>query len=227
MNVASLHRVSKAFDGRMVLENVTLSIAAGEAVGVIGPNGSGKTTLLRILLGLVHPDAGAVRIRGREPARGLVNQRVAYFAGGSTLPDQVRVRQWARLFDVGGDPVRDERRFRALSRGQRQVIGLQVALGVSLCISSFWMSPGRVWIRMVPSGCRWRYSASGGMVPRSSSHLIGLPTLPMSGAVTPFFTTGRSSTYPLKTVLRRRWSERASPRPTTALPRVHLDGAVC
>ena len=191
MNVASLHRVSKAFDGRMVLQNVTLSIAAGEAVGVIGPNGSGKTTLLRILLGLVHPDAGAVRIRGREPARGLASQRVAYFAGGSTLPDQVRVRQWARLFHVGGDPVRDERRFRALSRGQRQVIGLQVALARVPLHLVVLDEPWGVWIRMVPSGCRWRYSASGGMVPRSSSHLIGLPTLPMSGAVTPFFTTGR------------------------------------
>ena len=152
MNVASLHRVSKAFDGRMVLQNVTLSIAAGEAVGVIGPNGSGKTTLLRILLGLVHPDAGAVRIRGREPARGLASQRVAYFAGGSTLPDQVQVRQWARLFDVGGDPVRDERRFRALSRGQRQVIGLQVALArVPLHLVVL----DEPWEGLDPDGAEW------------------------------------------------------------------------
>ena len=49
--------------GRRVLYDVGLSVAAGEIVTIVGPNGAGKTTLLRALLGLVAPDAGAVRRR--------------------------------------------------------------------------------------------------------------------------------------------------------------------
>ncbi|MFG3341019.1 anchored repeat-type ABC transporter ATP-binding subunit [Glycomyces sp. NPDC048151] len=58
--------------GNQVLHDVDLAVAPGETVGLIGPNGAGKTTLLRTVLGLLTPDAGAVRIAGRAPraARG-------------------------------------------------------------------------------------------------------------------------------------------------------------
>ncbi len=58
--------IRKAFDGDRVLDGVTLSLAPGEAVGLIGPNGSGKTTLIDILSGLTKPDAGTVGFEGRE-----------------------------------------------------------------------------------------------------------------------------------------------------------------
>lgn len=50
-----------------VLEDVALSIKAGDFLGVIGPNGGGKTTLLKIMLGLLRPQAGVVRVLGRPP----------------------------------------------------------------------------------------------------------------------------------------------------------------
>jgi lipopolysaccharide transport system ATP-binding protein len=50
------------------LENVSLEIRRGESIGLIGVNGSGKTTLLRIINGLIKPDTGSVRIRGRIAA---------------------------------------------------------------------------------------------------------------------------------------------------------------
>jgi len=51
--------------GRPVLRGVDLRLAAGERVALIGPNGAGKTTLLHLLVGLVRPDAGEVRVFGR------------------------------------------------------------------------------------------------------------------------------------------------------------------
>jgi thiamine transport system ATP-binding protein len=56
--------VSVAFAGRVVLDDVELSIAASEVVGLLGPSGSGKSTLLRVIAGLLAPDRGAVRIDG-------------------------------------------------------------------------------------------------------------------------------------------------------------------
>jgi zinc transport system ATP-binding protein len=64
-----LRDVSLAFRGIPVLEEVNLTIAAGDYVGLIGPNGGGKTTLLRVILGLLAPDRGEVRVFGRSPAQ--------------------------------------------------------------------------------------------------------------------------------------------------------------
>jgi zinc transport system ATP-binding protein len=51
-----------------VLEGINLTVAPGDFLGIIGPNGSGKTTLLRIMLGLLEPDRGSVRLFGQAPA---------------------------------------------------------------------------------------------------------------------------------------------------------------
>lgn len=65
----SAEGITKSFGATRVIEDVTLSIAPGEPVGLFGPNGSGKTTLVNILSGLLFPDAGAVRFEGREITR--------------------------------------------------------------------------------------------------------------------------------------------------------------
>jgi ATP-binding cassette subfamily F protein uup len=69
--VIAAEGISHSFDGRTILEDVTVAIARGDKVGILGPNGSGKTTLLRILLGELQPDRGTVR-RG-------TNLQIAYF----------------------------------------------------------------------------------------------------------------------------------------------------
>jgi zinc transport system ATP-binding protein len=62
------------FGDRVILEAVSLNVARGEFLGLIGPNGGGKTTLLRVVLGLLAPERGTVRVLERAPhdARGLV-----------------------------------------------------------------------------------------------------------------------------------------------------------
>lgn len=67
--VLDVEDVAVDLAGRRVLTGVTMSVAAGETVGLIGPNGAGKTTLLRVVLGLVPPSGGRVRISG-APAAG-------------------------------------------------------------------------------------------------------------------------------------------------------------
>lgn len=62
-----LSRVSVAIDGRPVLRDVSLALPRGRFLGVVGPNGGGKTTLLRTMLGFVRPEAGTVRLLGRDP----------------------------------------------------------------------------------------------------------------------------------------------------------------
>ncbi len=55
--------VGKSFDGRVVLDSVTCSLAAGGRTGITGENGSGKTTLLRLLAGRERPDRGEVVVQ--------------------------------------------------------------------------------------------------------------------------------------------------------------------
>jgi zinc transport system ATP-binding protein len=56
-----------SLDGHSVLEGITFSLAEGTFLGIIGPNGAGKTTLIRVILGLVKPDRGVVRVMGLSP----------------------------------------------------------------------------------------------------------------------------------------------------------------
>ncbi len=59
-----LRGVSKRFGGNVVLDNVDITLYAGEALVIIGPSGTGKSTILRIIAGLLSPDAGEVWVRG-------------------------------------------------------------------------------------------------------------------------------------------------------------------
>jgi zinc transport system ATP-binding protein len=58
-----------AYNGQPVLENVNLDVAQGDFIAMIGPNGGGKTTLLKLILGLLKPDQGVIRVMGQTPAR--------------------------------------------------------------------------------------------------------------------------------------------------------------
>jgi thiamine transport system ATP-binding protein len=61
-------RVTVAFDGRMILRNVSLQVERGAIVAVLGPSGSGKSTLLRVVAGLVGTSSGTVRVDGTDMA---------------------------------------------------------------------------------------------------------------------------------------------------------------
>lgn len=57
------------FDGKWVLKSIYLKCYEGEILGIVGPNGGGKSTLLKVILGLIKPEKGSVRLFGRKPGK--------------------------------------------------------------------------------------------------------------------------------------------------------------
>lgn len=93
MNAIELRDVSLTLGGHLVLADISLHIAAGQFVGVLGPNGSGKTTLMRAVLGLVAPSRGAIRVLGQAATRG--NPSVGYLPqAASAFAQATRLSGW-------------------------------------------------------------------------------------------------------------------------------------
>jgi branched-chain amino acid transport system ATP-binding protein len=61
--------LTKSYGGVKVVDDLSVSLHEGEALGVVGPNGAGKTTMLNLLTGIVHPDEGTVVFAGRDISR--------------------------------------------------------------------------------------------------------------------------------------------------------------
>ena len=94
--VARLTDVSKAFDGRTVIDTVSMRIHRGERIGIVGPNGSGKSTLLKLIMGEIEADSGTVELGlNLEPL--VIDQNRSTLNPDWTLADA--------LTDGGGDSV--------------------------------------------------------------------------------------------------------------------------
>jgi ABC-2 type transport system ATP-binding protein len=119
---------------------LSLEVAPGEVFGFLGPNGAGKTTTIRVLLDLIRPTSGAVRVLGLDAQRdGVeVRRRVGYLPGELALSERLTPREqlayFARLRG-GVDPTRISalaerfelelhRPIRDLSRGTKQKVGI-------------------------------------------------------------------------------------------------------
>lgn len=141
--VASVRRVTYRYGaGAPALADVDLEIRAGEAFAILGPNGAGKTTLIRVLLGLLTPVVGEVRLFGEPPARAVRRGRVAAMLQGSSLPAFATpsdlLRLWQALYPNAGDTSEAAeaagigaflgRSVTALSGGQRRRVEFALAL---------------------------------------------------------------------------------------------------
>ena len=146
--MVELSGVSKAFGGARAVEGAGLALPRGEFLTILGPSGCGKTTLLRMIAGFLAPDAGTIRIGGRDmagtPAHrrsiGMVFQRLALFphmtvAGNVAYPLRMRgfpkasiperVERTLRLVRLDGF---GDRRPHELSGGQQQRVAIARAL---------------------------------------------------------------------------------------------------
>ena len=72
---ASLTGVLKRFGEQVALDHLTLGIRAGEVTALLGPNGAGKSTTISLLLGLIPPEAGEVRVLGERAGERAVRRR--------------------------------------------------------------------------------------------------------------------------------------------------------
>jgi ABC-2 type transport system ATP-binding protein len=97
-------QLTRRFDGRLAVDDVSFEVAAGEIFALLGPNGAGKTTTLRMLAGLIEPTSGTVWIAGEMRTRrsaSRLRSRVGFLTEAPGLWDRLPVRQnlhvYARL----------------------------------------------------------------------------------------------------------------------------------
>jgi ABC-2 type transport system ATP-binding protein len=141
--VASLEGVFKRYGRIEALRGLELTLRRGEVVALLGPNGAGKTTAVRLLLGLIAPDEGRVRVLGADPRKASARTRIGAMLQVARVPEMLLVREHIALFRsyyprplptqevvrrAGLEDIED-RRFGALSGGQRQ----RVLFGLALC----------------------------------------------------------------------------------------------
>ena len=84
MSAVEAHALTRRFGTFIAVDDVDLTVEAGEVVGVLGANGAGKTTLMRMILGLLPTSAGTVRLFGRPPSR-ETRRRIGYVPQGLGL----------------------------------------------------------------------------------------------------------------------------------------------
>src|SRR6516225_783380 len=108
MNLLQTENLTKDYGRHRALQDVSLTVEAGEVFGLLGPNGSGKTTVLRLLLGFLKPTAGRAAINGHDCWRDGVAARrqVAYLPGELRLYENMTGRQIVRfLLELRGQKV--------------------------------------------------------------------------------------------------------------------------
>ena len=130
------------------LKDLTLEVRSGEIFGYLGPNGSGKTTTIKLLLGLIFPTSGTIKILGSEDIGSpRIRQRIGFLPEGAYYPDYLKGEEilqfYGKLYGLSGadlrgriDGVMDivgmqharKRLLRGYSKGMRQRIGLAQAL---------------------------------------------------------------------------------------------------
>jgi len=88
----------KHFGPIRAVDGLSLSVRAGEIYGLLGPNGSGKTTLIRLLIGLLKPTSGSVRVLGRSMPDKAILAQVGYMTQASALYEDLTVRENVAFF---------------------------------------------------------------------------------------------------------------------------------
>ncbi len=140
--VASLEGVSKSYGDVRALKGVNFRVRAGEVVALLGPNGAGKTTAVKLLLGLLQPNAGKVRVLGGDPTNPENRMRTGAMLQVGRVPETLRVREHIDLFSsyyqnpmpaaavlaAAGLEKLSDRKFGELSGGQRQRVLFALAI---------------------------------------------------------------------------------------------------
>jgi ABC-2 type transport system ATP-binding protein len=132
--VASLEGVNKNYGEVRALRNVDFTVRSGQVVAMLGPNGAGKTTAVKLLLGLLQPNSGKVRVFGGDPVNPENRMRAGAMLQVGKVPETLKVREHIDLFSsyypnplplpevlaAAGLEKLSDRKFGDLSGGQRQ-----------------------------------------------------------------------------------------------------------
>ena len=140
--VASLEAVNKNYGNVGALRGVDFRVRAGEIVALLGPNGAGKTTAVKLLLGLMPPNAGRVRVFGGDPTNPENRMRTGAMLQVGRVPETLRVREHIDLFSTyypkpmwateilaaAGLEKLSDQKFGELSGGQKQRVLFALAI---------------------------------------------------------------------------------------------------
>ena len=140
--VASLESVNKSYGPVRALSSVDFRVRAGEVVALLGPNGAGKTTAVKLLLGLLQPNSGKVRVFGGDPTNPENRMRTGAMLQVGRVPETLRVREHIDLFSsyyekplparevlaIAGLEKLADRKFGDLSGGQKQRVLFALAV---------------------------------------------------------------------------------------------------
>ena len=105
MSKAAIHidNISKKLGNREVLKRVTFDVEAGDIFGYLGPNGAGKTTTIRILLGLLQPDAGEIKILGQNISETTTRMKIGFSLNPDGLYEAMTARENLKYYaDIYG-----------------------------------------------------------------------------------------------------------------------------
>jgi ABC-type branched-subunit amino acid transport system ATPase component len=150
--ILRLENVSKRFGGIVVADNISLSLHAGDVLGLIGPNGAGKTSLFNLISGVVQPDAGRIFMEG-QPLTGSLHRRAR--AGVA--------RTWQHM-----------RLFRSMTVLENMLVGSRHYPGESMLASILGAMP----VRQAEAGSRQRAMevlGRMGLVHTANSVVVDLP----------------------------------------------------
>ena len=144
MKIFEFDNVSRGYGSGDVLSRISFGVDRGEVIGLLGRNGAGKTTLIHLVMGMLAPREGEVRVFGMDPRREAVEvkRRIGYVAEDQELPDFLKVREviamYRQLFKGWDDSIaRDlikrfelppDRKIKDLSRGQARQVALLCAV---------------------------------------------------------------------------------------------------
>lgn len=143
MVIAELRKVTKRFGPVTALDEFNLTMERGRILALLGRNGAGKTTAVRCLLGLAAPDAGEVRVFGRDSREREARAHMGVMFQVGRVPESLRVREHIELFssyypkpmpfaevvEAAGLQGIEDRLFGKLSGGQKQ----RALFGLAIC----------------------------------------------------------------------------------------------
>ena len=139
----TISALTKTYDGLRALSDVSLQVAAGERVALLGHNGAGKSTLMKIILGLIPADSGSLSVCGGSPGSAQARGHVAYLPENAAFhPALTGLEQITHYLRLRGEPASNamalldrvglahaaKRRIGTYSKGMRQRVGLAQTL---------------------------------------------------------------------------------------------------
>ena len=149
MDIVRVNNITKRFNDKLVLDNISFSVKKGEIFGLIGPNGAGKSTLINIITNLMLPNSGSIQINGLDLSKdyikaksiiGLVPQELAiietltpfdnleYFGAFYGLKGKLLKERIIEALEVTGLTEVKKKKVKKLSGGMQRRLNIGIAL---------------------------------------------------------------------------------------------------